>query len=60
MKKAFIIASLILAFSMNSYAQEEVKNEKELTYSADEFIKLNADKQTITLIGNANLKTNVF
>jgi lipopolysaccharide assembly outer membrane protein LptD (OstA) len=60
MKKLFITASLIFAFSMSSYAQEEVKNEKELTYSADELLKLDSDKEIITLIGNANLKTSVF
>ena len=54
MKKIFITASLILAFGMNSYSQNE------LTYSCDEMIKQNLEKETITLIGNANLKTSVF
>jgi lipopolysaccharide assembly outer membrane protein LptD (OstA) len=37
-----------------------MKNEKELTYSADESVKLDADKETITLIGNTHLCTSVF
>jgi lipopolysaccharide assembly outer membrane protein LptD (OstA) len=60
MKKIFLILSLILVFGINSYAQEEVKNENELTYSADELVNINSNKEIITLIGNANLKTSVF
>ncbi|WP_289046163.1 hypothetical protein [uncultured Olleya sp.] len=60
MKKIFITVGLIFALAMNSYAQEEIKNQNELTYSADELVKLDSDKKTITLIGNANLKTSVF
>jgi lipopolysaccharide assembly outer membrane protein LptD (OstA) len=60
MKKLFITASLILAFGLNCYSQNEVKSENELTYSCDETVKLNKEKETITLVGNANLKTSVF
>ncbi|QXP78750.1 MULTISPECIES: hypothetical protein [Winogradskyella] len=60
MKKLFITASLILAFGMNCSSQNEVKTENEFTYSCDEMVKQNLEKETITLIGNANLKTSVF
>jgi lipopolysaccharide assembly outer membrane protein LptD (OstA) len=60
MKKLFITASLVLAFGMNSYAQNDIKDENELTYSCDEMVKQNLEKGTITLVGNANLKTSVF
>jgi len=60
MKKIFITLSLILAIGMNCYSQNEVKPENELTYSCDEMIKQNLEEETITLIGNANLKTSVF
>jgi len=60
MKKLFITASLILAFGINCYGQKDVKVENELTYSCDEMVKQDLENGTITLIGNANLKTSVF
>ena len=59
MKKLFITSSLILALGMNCYAQKDVKDD-ELTYSCDELLRHNPDSGTITLVGNANLKTTVF
>ncbi len=60
MKKAILNLSLILAFGINSYAQEKVESKNELTYSAEKYVKLDSDKEIVTLIGNANLKTDVF
>ena len=60
MKKLFITASLILAFGMNCYSQNDVKHENELIYSCDGMAIQNLEKETITLVGNANLKTSVF
>lgn len=60
MKKLFSMASFILAVGTSCYAQENVKNENDLEYSCDESIKEDFEKETITLIGNAYLKTSVF
>ncbi|MBF8151509.1 hypothetical protein ITJ86_16520 [Winogradskyella sp. F6397] len=60
MKRLFVTASLILAIGMNCYSQNQVNPENELTYSCDEMVKQNPENETITLIGNANLKTSVF
>ena len=60
MKKVLLTLSLILAFGINSYAQEKVESENELTYSAEEFVQLDSNKEVVTLVGNANLKTDMF
>ena len=60
MRKIIITLSLILAFGINSYAQEKVETENELTYSAEEFVKIDSNEDVVTLLGNANLKTDMF
>jgi len=60
MKTIFLTLSMILVFTFTGYAQEEVESETKLTYSAEEFIKLDSEEEIITLFGNANLKTDLI
>ncbi|RNC87812.1 MAG: hypothetical protein ED556_01085 [Winogradskyella sp.] len=60
MKKFIYIVSFAFITGANCYAQKETQSKDELSYSCEGVVELDAQKQTITLTGNANLKTDVF
>ena len=60
MKTTFLTLSITLVFAITGYAQEKVQSETKLTYSAEEFINLDSEEEIITLVGNANLKTDLI